>query len=139
MNIRTLNRACMRAIVLMVLSLQAVAASELVYTPLNPSFGGNPNNGPVLLSVAQAQNSYKAPTLSPLENFSKNLQQSILNHIQSDIISNMFGNGALTAQTYDTGSYTVSVNPQPNGSVEITTTDKNSGATATFNVTAQLQ
>jgi len=25
-------------------------ASELVYTPVNPSFGGNPLNGPVLLN-----------------------------------------------------------------------------------------
>lgn len=30
-------------------------ASELVYHPISPSFGGNPLNGSFLLSTAQAQ------------------------------------------------------------------------------------
>jgi hypothetical protein len=33
-------------------------ATELVYTPINPSFGGNPLNGQFLLGIAQAQNSF---------------------------------------------------------------------------------
>lgn len=31
------------------------SAGTLVYTPTNPTFGGNPANGPFLLSTAQAQ------------------------------------------------------------------------------------
>src|SRR5580692_8120243 len=30
-------------------------ATEQVYHPVSPTFGGNPSNGPFLLSVAQAQ------------------------------------------------------------------------------------
>jgi|SRR5271169_2605695 curli production assembly/transport component CsgF len=30
-------------------------ATEQVYHPVSPTFGGNPNNGPFLLSTAQAQ------------------------------------------------------------------------------------
>ena len=37
------------------------AATELIYTPVNPVFGGNPLNGPVLLNNAQAQNNKKDP------------------------------------------------------------------------------
>ena len=33
-------------------------ATELVYTPINPSFGGNPANGQFLRGIAQAQNSF---------------------------------------------------------------------------------
>jgi curli production assembly/transport component CsgF len=45
----------------------------------NPNFGGNPNNGAFLLNEAQAQNSYKDPSLkdfsvdtpSALDNFTR--------------------------------------------------------------------
>ena len=33
----------------------SVFATQLVYHPVNPAFGGNPQNGPSLLSEAQAQ------------------------------------------------------------------------------------
>ena len=36
-------------------------ATELVYKPINPSFGGNPLNANMLLSKAQAQNKHRAP------------------------------------------------------------------------------
>ena len=39
-------------------SAAAVQATELVYTPVNPSFGGNPLNGTWLLNNAQALRSY---------------------------------------------------------------------------------
>lgn len=38
-----------------------VIAGQLQYTPVNPSFGGNPLNGPYLLQSAQAQKSYPYP------------------------------------------------------------------------------
>ena len=37
---------------------------EIVQGFVNPSFGGNPNNGAVLLNEANAINKYKAPTSS---------------------------------------------------------------------------
>jgi curli production assembly/transport component CsgF len=51
----------------------AAAASELVYHPVNPTFGGNPANGSNLLAEAQAQgNGVKSgsqgPDLSGLTN-----------------------------------------------------------------------
>src|ERR1035437_6981233 len=108
MNNLTLPHVCMRSIVLTVLTLSAAHATEMVYTPRNPSFGGNPNNGPVLMSDAQAQNSTHAPTLTPLQQFNKNLQQAILSKLQSETLKTMFGTSTtLQAGTYDTGNYTV--------------------------------
>ncbi|MHA3903955.1 curli assembly protein CsgF [Castellaniella sp. WN] len=37
------------------------SAEQLLYTPVNPSFGGNPLNGPTLLQSAQAQKRYPYP------------------------------------------------------------------------------
>ena len=40
----------------------AALAGQLLYTPVNPSFGGNPLNGPNLLNSAQAQKRFPLPT-----------------------------------------------------------------------------
>lgn len=142
MNICTLNRACLGVIVLMVLSLQAAGASELVYTPINPSFGGNPGNGSMLLNNAQAQNKTKAPStaLSPLQRFNNNLQNAILNNLATQIKDTIFGtNGTtITPGTYNTVNYTINVVDNGDGSITITTTDKTSGATATFDVSTAM-
>jgi curli production assembly/transport component CsgF len=54
------------------------AASEMVYHPVNPTFGGNPLNGSFLLSTAQAQgegtkSGAQAPDLSGLNSALSNL------------------------------------------------------------------
>lgn len=133
----------MRVIVLMALSLQAAGASELVYTPVNPSFGGNPNNGPILLSSAQAQNGFtapKAPALTPIQRFNNSLQQAILNQLSTQIRNTIFGtNGTtITPGTYDAGNYVVAIIQNADGSLTITTTDKTNGATATFDVSTAM-
>jgi curli production assembly/transport component CsgF len=44
----------------------AANATQLVYTPINPTFGGNPLNGTFLLGVAQSQGfGFKAKNVSP--------------------------------------------------------------------------
>ena len=48
-------------------------ATEQVYHPVSPSLGGNPSNGPFLLSTAQAQgqgvnSGNQGPNLTPLLN-----------------------------------------------------------------------
>ena len=53
-------------------------ASELVYHPVNPTFGGNPLNGSFLLSTAQAQgegtkSGAQSPDLSSVANALNNL------------------------------------------------------------------
>lgn len=108
-------------------------ASPLVYAPLNPSFGGNPANGPNLLSVANAQNRTSAPQPTPLEKFNASLQQSILNKLSTEATNTIFGTSStLKPGSYDTGTYRVDITPGSDGSLTVTTTDKTTGATATF-------
>ncbi len=143
MNKYALSRTCKKLMVLLAMYLPAAGASELVYTPINPSFGGNPNNGAMLLNIAQAQNEFKAPkavALTPLQRFNNSLQQAILNNLAAQIKNSMFGNDGVTVEpgTYDTASYTINVIQNADGSLTIQTTDKTNGATATFDVSTAL-
>ena len=73
-------------------------ASELVYTPVNPSFGGNPFNSSHLLGVANAINRYtdpKAVTSSdPAQQFLRTLQSRLLSTLASQITDVIFGDNA---------------------------------------------
>lgn len=115
----------------------SASATEMVYTPVNPSFGGNPNNAPGLMAAAQAQNGYRAPTRSALENFNNTLQSAILSRLSSESMTLMFGkSSALVPGSYDTVNYKITVTDSGNGVLTIETADKSSGAAATFTVSA---
>ncbi|BAP80602.1 curli fiber protein CsgF [Pseudomonas sp. MT-1] len=71
-----------------------LSATELVYTPVNPSFGGSPLNGAWLLGSAQAQNDTKDPDAfdrgslagtSALDRFTSQLESRLL----SDLLGNV--------------------------------------------------
>ncbi|MCX2781225.1 curli production assembly protein CsgF [Microbulbifer thermotolerans] len=73
-----------------------LSATELIYEPVNPNFGGNPLNGSYLLNNAQAQDRHKDPdrldTLyeqpSALDRFTDSLETRLLNQLLTDV-----GNG----------------------------------------------
>jgi curli production assembly/transport component CsgF len=59
------------------------SASEMVYHPVSPTFGGNPLNGSFLLSTAQAQgegvkSGQQGPDLSGLNNALSNLGSAVI-------------------------------------------------------------
>jgi curli production assembly/transport component CsgF len=68
-------------------------AGNMTFQFRNPNFGGNPNNGAFLLNEAQAQNSYKDPSLkdfsvdtpSALDNFTQAIQSQILGGLLTNI------------------------------------------------------
>ena len=112
-------------------------ATEMVYAPVNPSFGGNPNNAPGLLGIAQAQNGFKAPTISPLQTFNTNLQNAILSRLSTEAVNTLFGKTSpLTPGTYDTAGYSIKITDAGNGDLTVQTTDKSTGALASFTVNA---
>lgn len=90
--------------------LAPLQATELVYTPVNPSFGGNPLNGSWLLANAQAQNDHKDPDLedrrplagtSPLERFSSQLESRLLSQLLTNIETGQTGSLATDAFLVD--------------------------------------
>ncbi|KQN32733.1 hypothetical protein ASE88_01675 [Sphingomonas sp. Leaf38] len=76
----------------------SATASELVYTPINPSFGGNPFNSSHLLGVATAQSKYKDPTAlnssDPASQFLRTLQSRLLSSLATQITDVIFGDNA---------------------------------------------
>ena len=105
-----------------------VQATELVYTPCNPSFGGNPLNGTWLLNNAQAQNDYDDPDLKDrttvagtpaLERFSRPSQSRVLGPLLDTISA---GNtGSLSTDAFivnvvdDSGQLTIEVTDRATG------------------------
>lgn len=73
-------------------------ATELIYRPTNPNFGGNPLNSAFLLNQAAEQNKFKDPTAgqssavqkSELERFKDNLQRAILNQVTRSTTQDLF-------------------------------------------------
>lgn len=73
----------------------AAAAQDMVYTPINPSFGGNPFNSAHLLGLANAQNNETDPSrttgTSQAEQFSRQLQSRLLSALASQVTDAIFG------------------------------------------------
>ena len=116
-------------------------ASELVYAPVNPSFGGSPLNGSVLLNAAQAQSKHKEPDIAlsqktGLQDFNDLLERSVLSQLASAATSSVLGsNGRLTPGTVETGNFRITILDLGGGALRITTTDRLTGQTTSFQVT----
>lgn len=77
---------------------QPALAGDLVYQPINPSFGGNPFNSSHLLGIANAQNKFKDPNSatsgSQADIFARQLQSRLLSALSSQITDAIFGENA---------------------------------------------
>ncbi len=117
-----------------------VFATELVYEPINPSFGGNPMNGNFLLNQAEMQNDHKDPALSdrndPLEDFQQSLTRQILYRLASQIVDQAFGEFGddLQGGHYEFGNYIIDVNPVEGENITVTIIDTATGGTTSINV-----
>ena len=78
-------------------------ATQLVYTPVNPAFGGNYLNGTYLLANAQAQNDhqsssgYVAPTA--LDRLASSLQSRLMSQLFNDAANG--GEGYLKTDDFE--------------------------------------
>lgn len=87
------------------------AASDLVYTPVNPSFGGNPFNSAHLLGIANAQNDYRDPRSttgsSQADLFARQLQSRLLSALSSQLVDAIFGENPQESGTISFGGQTI--------------------------------
>lgn len=126
---------------------QPSRASELVYTPVNPSFGGSPLNGATLMSAAQAQNKTKDPdspqakglnASSPVQQFNEMLERSILNRLAAAATAEIIGpNGQLIPGTVTTANYVIDIADLGGGVLQITTTDIATNKSTSFQIGGQ--
>lgn len=117
MLIRLLSLAI---VCLMLGALSAPAeAQQMVYTPRNPAFGGNPMNHQWLMQSAQAQNDHtetRQNARDPLQNFQDGLQRQILSALSRELITTRFRDMDLSqAGKYDFGDFIVDIIPGMDG------------------------
>ena len=90
---------------------QPAAAQDIVYAPVNPSFGGNPFNSAHLLGIANAQNDFRDPKASTsgsqADIFSRQLQSRLLSALSSQIVDAIFGENPQQSGTIQFGGQTI--------------------------------
>lgn len=117
-------------------------ASDLVYVPINPSFGGNPNNAAGLLGSAQSTKKHEeksqASSLanqSPLAQFNQTLERTVIGQLASAATSKLISaDGKLIPGTLQTANFTIGIEDLGGGMLRVTTTDKVTAATTSFMV-----
>ena len=109
----------------------------MVYTPVNPSFGGNPFNSAHLLGIANAQNKFKDPNSlssgSQADIFARQLQSRLLSALSSQIVDAIFGENAQDHGTINFGGQTIEW-VRDLESVTLTITNDDSGEVTTIEI-----
>ncbi len=99
---------------LVVMCAATAQATELIWSPVNPSFvGGDPLNGSYLLNNAISQDNNKDPSSTTstnrLDDFTDNLNSSILSLLSARIVNKAFGSEELPTGTFTVGDFKVTV------------------------------
>lgn len=108
-------------------------AQDLVYTPVNPSFGGNPFNSAHLLAIANAQNDFEpeaaeTSTQSDLDRFVSSLQSRLLSSLSTQVANAIFGEDAQDEGTVVFGDQTITFVRGLDG-IELTITEADGSQT----------
>ena len=118
------------------------AAQDIVYAPVNPSFGGNPFNSAHLLGIANAQNNFKDPKASTggsqADIFSRQLQSRLLSALSSQIVDAIFGENPQQSGTIKFGGQTISF-VRGLDEVTLTITDDGTGEITTIVIPTFLE
>ena len=94
------------------LIMNVAQSTELVYTPINPTFGGSALNGSYLLNKANAQNDNTAKKTEKdfVTRFKESLERSVLSEVTRGVAS-----GHIKEGNYDTGDFRIEVTPVGGG------------------------
>ncbi|MDN6298633.1 MAG: curli assembly protein CsgF [Halomonas sp.] len=109
-------------------------AGELVYQPINPSFGGDPFNGSYLLGKAQAQDTNKDPNLrrSTPTSATERLLQSLESRLISQLIADV-SSGDVSQGSFDSEEFGVVVSDE-GGELVVRVVDKLTGDVTNISV-----
>jgi curli production assembly/transport component CsgF len=155
-NFRPLFASFLRCSVLsmvglvLLLLLSPVASADLVYQPVNPSFGGNPLNSNHLLGIAGAQNDYSAPkpaagtssaggTAAQTANqklaaqFMAQIQSRLVSSLASQVAGAIFGDNPQDSGTVVFGDQTIAFE-RGLDAIKISITDAISGDVTAISV-----
>jgi curli production assembly/transport component CsgF len=107
-------------------------AQQLIYTPINPAFGGNPFNSTQLEADANAQNPYKSSgatqNLTQSQLFAQQLQSELLAGLANQVAQAIFGPNAQPSGTFSFGGESVTF-VRSLGEITVTITDASGSKT----------
>ena len=107
---------------------------ELIYQPLNPSFGGDPFMGNYLLNKAQSQDTNTDPDqrrfepTTPTERLIQSLESRLISQLISDVSA-----GDITSGSFESSDFNVVV-ADDGGQLVINVTDRVTGDVTTISV-----
>lgn len=115
------------------LTLQA-HAGEMIYEPLNPSFGGDPFMGSYMLNKAQSQDTNTDPNTRDIDRLSSTdrLIQSLESRLISQLLTDV-GSGDISEGGFDSDEFSVVVDGT-GGELVIRINDKLTGDTTEISV-----
>lgn len=91
-----------------------LAAQDITYEPVSPTFGGNPFNSQHVLGVANANNDFRDPRAtssnSQADIFARQLQSRLLSALSSQIVDAIFGENPQESGTISFGGQTIEFN-----------------------------
>ena len=112
---------------LMTIATTQAQAGDLIYQPINPSFGGDPFVGSYLLGKAQAQDTTTDPntrsvqSLSSTERLLQNLESRLISQLISDV-----SRGEVAEGSFDSDEFGVVVSDS-SGQLVVRVVDKITG------------
>jgi curli production assembly/transport component CsgF len=136
-GLQTISRAALAVAAMGWISFTA-SAQELVYTPVNPSFGGDSFNSSHLLGIANAQNDYKDPDAdtkgdTQIDQFLRQLQSRLLSSLAAEVNDAIFGENPQDSGTITFGDQTITF-VRLLDSVSLTITDTSTGAVTEISI-----
>jgi curli production assembly/transport component CsgF len=142
-------KACALALgVVTVLAAPVSNAQELVYTPVNPSFGGSSFNSSHLLSIAEIDRPDPPSSgggaglgrngTTQTDFFVRQLESRILSQLSRDITDAIFGADAEPSGTFSFNQTQLSFETLLDGTIQVEITDLVSGSTTLIEVPAFL-
>lgn len=121
---------------------QYSSANDIVYTPINPSFGGDPLNGNFLINGAQIQNEFTESSsrtsreeTDPLSEFTDTLQRRLLGAISAQIVESIYGENPSDDGTFQVGDTQVNFD-RVGDQVNVTILDLATGGETTISLPA---
>ena len=108
-------KSCLLVLTFVLVCTSGLFAQQLIYQPINPSFGGNPLNGNWLLNSAQLQDNTTDPDLTgqaedPFADFQSSLNRSILSQLSRNLTNQIFGeSGELQEGLFQLGDFSIEV------------------------------
>ena len=103
---------------LLLLPCSFLFTDELIWKPINPSFGGNPYNSTWMLNTAQAENKFTDEDLytyseqDPIDQFQETLNRLILNRLASQIVDSIYEGDELKIGQFEMGNFMVDISEE---------------------------